>query len=64
MLTSGAPPEWFTNGLTVAMGLVVGSFVNVVVARLPNRKSIVRPGSHCPRCRKAGGWYDNIPVVS
>jgi leader peptidase (prepilin peptidase) / N-methyltransferase len=57
-------PVWFTHLITLAFGLVVGSFLNVVIARLPRRKSIVRPGSHCPSCNVAIRWYDNIPVVS
>jgi leader peptidase (prepilin peptidase)/N-methyltransferase len=46
------------------LGLVVGSFVNVVVARVPERRSIVHPGSTCPGCGTAIAWYDNIPLVS
>jgi leader peptidase (prepilin peptidase)/N-methyltransferase len=47
-----------------AFGLVVGSFLNVCISRLPARESIVFPGSRCPQCRTAIRWYDNIPVVS
>lgn len=46
------------------LGLVIGSFVNVVVARLPERRSLLRPGSVCPGCGAAIAWHDNIPVVS
>ncbi|MBI2711956.1 MAG: prepilin peptidase [Bdellovibrio sp.] len=46
------------------MGLVVGSFLNVVVARLPKGKSLVRPRSQCPKCKKQISWYDNVPVFS
>jgi leader peptidase (prepilin peptidase)/N-methyltransferase len=45
-------------------GLVIGSFVNVVIARLPERKSLWRPGSSCPRCGVAIRWRDNVPVLS
>lgn len=45
-------------------GLMVGSFLNVVIYRVPAGRSVVRPGSHCPRCGTAIHWYDNIPVVS
>lgn len=45
-------------------GLVVGSFLNVVIYRLPKRESIVFPPSHCPHCRHKLVWYDLIPVVS
>lgn len=45
-------------------GLVFGSFLNVCIARLPRKESIVVPRSHCPRCKHPIRWYDNIPVVS
>lgn len=48
----------------VAMGLCVGSFLNVVIWRLPRGRSIVFPGSHCPQCGRSIRWYDNIPIVS
>lgn len=47
-----------------ALGLAVGSFLNVCISRLPARESIAFPGSRCPRCRAPIRWYDNIPVVS
>jgi leader peptidase (prepilin peptidase) / N-methyltransferase len=53
--------------LTVWAGLAgaaVGSFLNVVIARVPAGESIVRPRSRCPRCRAEIAWYDNIPVIS
>ncbi|HUY13579.1 MAG TPA: prepilin peptidase [Terriglobia bacterium] len=46
------------------LGLVFGSFLNVCIVRLPNHESIVRPGSHCPKCGHAIRWYDNVPVLS
>ncbi|MHB8876792.1 MAG: prepilin peptidase, partial [Myxococcaceae bacterium] len=46
------------------LGLVIGSFLNVVIARVPNEQSIVRPGSRCPKCGHALAWYENIPVLS
>ena len=45
-------------------GLVVGSFLNVCIGRLPAGESIVSPGSRCPSCRTPIAWYDNVPVVS
>ncbi len=48
----------------VAVGLVVGSFLNVVIHRVPRRLSIVRPGSACPACGEPIRWYDNVPVLS
>ncbi len=46
------------------LGLVFGSFLNVCIARLPKRESIVTPRSHCPRCGHPIRWYDNVPVAS
>lgn len=46
------------------LGLVIGSFLNVCIHRLPQRKSIVSPASSCPRCGYVLRWYDNIPVLS
>lgn len=48
----------------VASGAVVGSFLNVVIARLPAGQSVVRPRSRCPRCLTPIAWYDNVPVLS
>ncbi|VEN75359.1 Type 4 prepilin-like proteins leader peptide-processing enzyme [Candidatus Desulfarcum epimagneticum] len=45
-------------------GAIVGSFLNVCVARIPGGRSIVRPGSMCPRCRAPIRFYDNIPLLS
>lgn len=45
-------------------GLMIGSFLNVCISRLPRGVSIVRPGSHCWTCGTPIRWYDNIPVVS
>ena len=50
--------------LVVALGLVFGSFLNVVIHRLPRRRSVVSPASHCPACAQPIGWRDNIPLVS
>ena len=44
--------------------LALGSFLNVVASRVPERRSLARPRSACPRCRREIAWYDNIPVVS
>ena len=50
--------------LSAAYGLVIGSFLNVVIYRVPRDLSIVRPGSACPTCHASITWYDNIPVIS
>jgi leader peptidase (prepilin peptidase)/N-methyltransferase len=48
----------------LAPGLALGSFLNVVVSRLPERRSLVRPRSACPRCAHELSWWENVPVVS
>src|SRR5215208_4514143 len=48
----------------VLFGLVVGSFLNVVIHRVPNRESIVWPSSHCPHCGERIRPWDNIPLIS
>jgi leader peptidase (prepilin peptidase)/N-methyltransferase len=45
-------------------GLILGSFLNVVIHRLPRGESVVRPGSHCPHCGAAVRARDNLPLVS
>lgn len=45
-------------------GSLVGSFINVVILRLPKNQDIVFKKSHCPKCKKTILWYDNIPIVS
>ena len=46
------------------LGLLFGSFYNVVGLRLPKGESIVFPGSHCPKCGHKLMWYENIPLIS
>jgi leader peptidase (prepilin peptidase) / N-methyltransferase len=45
-------------------GLAVGSFLNVVCARIPLHRSIVHPGSACMTCKTPIAWYDNLPLIS
>jgi leader peptidase (prepilin peptidase) / N-methyltransferase len=47
-----------------AFGLLVGSFLNVVIARVPSGQSIVHPRSRCPRCGHALAWFENVPLLS
>jgi len=57
-------PESLMTILAGVFGLLVGSFLNVCIVRLPANQSVVRPRSRCPRCEKQIAWYDNIPVLS
>ena len=51
--------------LAAVFGAVVGSFLNVVILRLPKEDaSIVFPASHCPQCQQPLTWYENIPLLS
>lgn len=53
-----------TYVLSAILGLCVGSFLNVVIYRLPRGMSLTFPGSHCTVCDYSLKWYDNIPVLS
>lgn len=57
-------PDWFWVTFTFAFGACVGSFLNVVVYRLPRDKSLVCPPSACPACGRHIKFYDNIPLIS
>lgn len=50
--------------LSGILGLCVGSFLNVVIYRLPNGMNLSNPGSHCTKCNYSLKWYDNVPVLS
>jgi leader peptidase (prepilin peptidase) / N-methyltransferase len=50
--------------VSLVPGLAFGSFLNVVAARVPLRRSVVNPGSSCMSCERAIAWYDNVPLVS
>src|SRR5262249_52276665 len=54
----------FVLPLVFVPGLALGSFLGVVAARVPLRRSIVRPGSACMSCETPIRWYDNVPVLS
>src|SRR5258708_19506758 len=50
--------------VVLVFGLVLGSFLNVVIARLPERRSLLAPRSACPVCGAPIAWYDNVPLLS
>jgi leader peptidase (prepilin peptidase)/N-methyltransferase len=58
------PESWPVALLALALGLVVGSFLNVCIVRWPEGESVVRPASRCPNCGRAVRWYENVPVLS
>jgi leader peptidase (prepilin peptidase) / N-methyltransferase len=55
---------WILPAWLFALGGIVGSFLNVVVYRLPAGRSIAYPGSQCPACGHPIRWYQNLPIVS
>lgn len=57
-------PWAFVVSATFVFGCLLGSFLNVVIFRVPNGESIVAPGSHCPRCSTPLNWWENIPLLS
>jgi leader peptidase (prepilin peptidase)/N-methyltransferase len=59
VLTTGAGAV-----IAVVLGLLWGSFANVMIYRMPDNRSVVRPGSHCSACKAPIAWYDNVPILS
>src|SRR4051794_31867356 len=57
-------PLWITSGAAGVLGVVIGSFLNVVIHRVPAGESIIFPTSRCPACGTNIRPYDNIPVLS
>lgn len=57
-------PYWFWAGVAVALGLALGSFLNVVIHRLPRGENLAHPPSRCPACGARIAPYDNVPVFS
>lgn len=57
-------PEMVLIAFVAVLGACVGSFLNVVIYRLPRDESLVHPGSHCPSCSRPIAWFDNIPILS
>jgi len=57
-------PRWLEAGLGALFGLLIGSFLNVCIYRLPLDLSVVRPRSFCPGCERQIAWYDNVPLLT
>jgi leader peptidase (prepilin peptidase)/N-methyltransferase len=57
-------PLPFSYIIAGAIGAIIGSFLNVVIHRLPLEESVAFPGSKCPSCSTAIAFYDNVPVLS
>ena len=57
-------PAGFAAGYAALVGAAAGSFLNVVIWRVPRGESIVSPPSHCPNCDQRIEARDNIPIVS
>jgi leader peptidase (prepilin peptidase)/N-methyltransferase len=62
--TLEALPRAFPVGVSLVLGLMIGSFLNVVAYRLPRGESLSRPGSRCPACKTPIAPRDNVPVLS
>ena len=60
---TGLPPA-IEGAFVFIIGLVVGSFLNVCIYRMPRERSVIRPPSSCPACARPIPWHDNIPVLS
>ncbi len=58
------PQEWIVCFFIFAFGCCIGSFLNVVIYRLPRDKSLVHPRSACPHCARLIRFYDNVPLLS
>ncbi|MHC4324393.1 MAG: prepilin peptidase, partial [Planctomycetota bacterium] len=59
-----AVPDWLWFVIIFAYGGCIGSFLNVVIYRMPRDKSLITPPSSCPSCGKRIRFYDNIPLFS
>ena len=61
---NNAMPDSLVLVFVGVFGLIVGSFLNVCIYRLPRHESLAFPSSHCPACGRSLRWYENIPVLS
>jgi leader peptidase (prepilin peptidase)/N-methyltransferase len=57
-------PDLLVTAVAFLVGLCIGSFLNVCIARWPHELSVVRPRSRCPNCGHQLAWFENIPVIS
>src|SRR5262249_51647155 len=63
-------PPWSCDAMIVwlfmvfLVGIIIGSFLNVCIERLPLEKSLLWPGSRCGHCLQPVKWYDNVPLLS
>ena len=57
-------PPALAVAAAAVFGAIIGSFLNVVIFRLPHGRSLVWPSSACPHCTRELAWYENIPVLS
>src|SRR6266852_2729447 len=57
-------PRWIVIAFMAVLGAMIGSFLNVVIHRVPREQSIVLPKSACPGCGAAIHFYDNVPILS
>ncbi len=64
MIDFNLVPPVFGYVIAGVFGAIIGSFLNVIIHRVPNEESIVFPNSRCPSCGAAIAFYDNIPVLS
>ena len=58
-----SPELWFIGFFVLILGAAVGSFLNVVIYRIPEGLSLVKPPSRCPQCKTQLKFYDNVPIL-
>ena len=65
-MTAGdlSPVIWQMHAIAFCLGCVIGSFLNVVVWRIPRGESLLTPPSHCPNCGHLIRAWENIPIIS